>query len=93
MYKRQTEGCAAISVGIVDAIPMLDLAYTEDVRADVDMNVVMTEAGRFVELQGTAEKLAFSRSELDDLLGLAESGIREILEAQAKVLAEPPAPR
>jgi len=88
-----TEGCAAISVGIVDATPMLDLAYTEDVRADVDMNVVMTEAGRFVELQGTAEKLAFSRSELDDLLGLAESGIREILEAQAKVLAEPPAPR
>ena len=88
-----TEGCAAISVGIVDAIPMLDLAYTEDVRADVDMNIVMTEAGRFVEVQGTAEKLAFSRTELDSLLALAESGIREILEAQAKVLAEAPAPR
>ena len=87
------EGLAAISVGIIDAVPMLDLAYTEDVRADVDMNVVMTEAGRFVEVQGTAEKLAFSRSELDELLGLAESGIREILEAQAKVLAEPPRPR
>ena len=88
-----TEGCAAISVGIIDAIPMLDLAYTEDVRADVDMNVVMTEAGRFVEVQGTAERLAFSRSELDELLGLAESGIREILKAQIEVLSEPPAPR
>ena len=88
-----TEGCAAISVGIIDAIPMLDLAYTEDVRADVDMNVVMTEAGRFVEVQGTAERLAFSRSELDELLGLAESGIREILKAQTEVLSEPPAPR
>ena len=88
-----TEGLAAISVGIIDATPMLDLAYTEDVRADVDMNVVMTEAGRFVEVQGTAERLAFSRGELDELLGLAESGIREILEAQAKVLAAPPPPR
>lgn len=88
-----TEGCAAISVGIIDAIPMLDLAYTEDVRADVDMNVVMTEAGRFVEVQGTAERLAFSRNELDELLGLAESGIREILKAQTEVLSEPPARR
>lgn len=88
-----TEGLAAISVGIIDAIPMLDLAYTEDVRADVDMNVVMTEAGRFVEVQGTAERLAFSRSELDELLGLAESGIRDILKAQSELLAEPPAPR
>ena len=88
-----TEGLAAISVGIIDAVPMLDLAYTEDVRADVDMNVVMTEAGRFVEVQGTAERLAFSRTELDELLGLAESGIREIIEAQAKVLAEAPEPR
>ena len=88
-----TEGCAAISVGIIDAIPMLDLAYTEDVRADVDMNVVMTEAGRFIEVQGTAERLAFSRSELDELLGLAELGIREILKAQTEVLSEPPAPR
>ena len=88
-----TEGCAAISVGIIDAIPMLDLAYTEDVRADVDMNVVMTEAGRFREVQGTAERLAFSRSELDELLGLAELGIREVLKAQTEVLSEPPAPR
>lgn len=88
-----TEGCAAISVGIVDAVPMLDLAYTEDVRADVDMNVVMTQAGRFVELQGTAEKLAFSRGELDDLLGLAEKGIYEILQAQADLLSQPPPAR
>ncbi|MBW3537726.1 MAG: ribonuclease PH [Actinobacteria bacterium] len=88
-----TEGLAAISVGIIDAVPMLDLAYTEDVRADVDMNIVMTEAGRFVEVQGTAERLAFSRNELDELLGLAESGIREIIEAQAKVLADAPQPR
>ena len=87
------EGLAAISVGIVDALPLLDLAYAEDVRADVDMNVVMTEAGRFVELQGTAEKLAFSRSELDDLLAHAESGIKQILAAQKEVLAEPPQPR
>ena len=88
-----TEGLAAISVGIIDAVPMLDLAYTEDVRADVDMNVVMTEAGRFVELQGTAERLAFSRGELDELLGLAESGIRDILKAQSELLSEPPATR
>src|SRR5688572_11857703 len=88
-----TEGVAAVCVGVIDAIPMLDLAYTEDVRADVDMNVVMTEAGRFVEVQGTAERLAFSRSELDELLGLAESGIRDILKAQRELLSEPPAPR
>ncbi|HUR49188.1 MAG TPA: ribonuclease PH [Acidimicrobiales bacterium] len=88
-----TEGLAAISVGIIEAVPMLDLAYTEDVRADVDMNVVMTEAGRFVEVQGTAERLAFSRSELDELLGLAESGIRDILKAQSELLSEPPASR
>ena len=84
---------AAISVGVVDGEPRLDLDYDEDVRADVDMNVVMTEAGRFIEVQGTAERLAFSRSELDELLGLAESGIREILKAQTEVLSEPPAPR
>jgi ribonuclease PH len=88
-----TEGCAAISVGIVDALPLLDLAYAEDVRADVDMNVVMTEAGRFIEVQGTAEKMAFSRSELDQLLGLAESGIARIIGEQKTLLAEAPAPR
>src|SRR6476469_5075519 len=69
-----TEGCAAISVGIVDAVPMLDLAYVEDSKAEVDMNVVMTSTGKFVEVQGTAEGAAFSRSELDTLLALAEGG-------------------
>ena len=87
------EGCAAVSVGIVDATALLDLDYSEDVRAEVDMNVVMTSSGRFVEVQGTAEGLPFSRSELDDLLGLAEHGIAEILEAQTAALAEPPPAR
>jgi ribonuclease PH len=85
-----TEACAAVSVGVVDALPMLDLAYSEDSRAEVDMNVVMTASGRFVEVQGTAEGAAFSRSELDELLSLAEHGIASLLEAQAAVLAEPP---
>jgi ribonuclease PH len=88
-----TDQCAAISVGIVDALPYLDLDYSEDVRAEVDMNVVMTGAGRFVEVQGTAEGAAFSRGELDDLLGLAEGGITEIFALQREVLAEPPPPR
>ncbi len=88
-----TEGCAAISVGVVDGIPLLDLDYSEDVRAQVDMNVVMTSSGRFVEVQGTAEGLPFTRSELDDLLGLAEHGIRRILDLQAAVVAEPPPAR
>ena len=83
-------GCAAVSVGIVDAVALLDLDYSEDVRAEVDMNVVMTSTGRFVEVQGTAEGMPFSRGELDDLLGLAEHGIASILEAQAAVLATPP---
>ena len=85
--------CAAVSVGLVDGIPLLDLDYSEDVRAGVDMNVVMTSTGRFVEVQGTAEGLAFSRSELDDLLGLAEHGIAAVLEGQAEVLATPPPTR
>jgi ribonuclease PH len=88
-----TEGLGAISVGIVDALALLDLDYSEDSRAEVDMNVVMTSSGRFVEVQGTAEGMPFSRSELDDLLGLAEHGIAEILELQAAVVATPPAPR
>jgi ribonuclease PH len=85
-----TEGCAAVSVGIVEAVALLDLDYSEDARAEVDMNVVMTSSGRFVEVQGTAEGLPFSRSELDDLLGLAEHGIAQILDEQAALLAEPP---
>jgi ribonuclease PH len=63
------------------------------VRAEVDMNVVMTSSGRFIEVQGTAEGMAFTRSELDDLLGLAEHGIATILERQTELLATPPAPR
>ena len=85
-----TDSVAAVSVGIVDGVPMLDLPYVEDSRAEVDMNVVMTGAGRFVEVQGTAEGLAFSRSELDTLLGLAEAGIKGLTGMQEAVLAEPP---
>jgi ribonuclease PH len=88
-----TDTCGAISVGIVDALAHLDLDYSEDVRAEVDMNVVMTGAGRFVEVQGTAEGQPFSRGELDDLLVLAEHGIAEIFDLQRAVLAEPPPPR
>ncbi|HET7721987.1 MAG TPA: ribonuclease PH [Acidimicrobiales bacterium] len=88
-----TTACAAVSVGVVDAVALLDLDYSEDVRAEVDMNVVMTGTGRFVEVQGTAEGLPFSRAELDDLLGLAEHGIASILDAQAELLATPPPPR
>jgi ribonuclease PH len=69
------------------------LDYSEDGRADVDMNVVMTGSGRFVEVQGTAEGAPFSRGELDDLLGLAEAGIGELLALQRALVAEPPPPR
>ena len=84
------EACAAVSVGVVDALPVLDLAYEEDSRAEVDMNVVMTSSGRFVEIQGTAEGLPFSKGELEELLSLAEHGIAALLGAQAEVLADPP---
>ena len=77
---------AAISVGIVEGTPLLDLEYTEDSSCDTDMNVVMTAAGGFVELQGTAEGAAFSRSEMDALLGLADKGIRELIAAQRQAL-------
>jgi ribonuclease PH len=82
--------CAAVSVGIVEGVPVLDLPYSEDSRADVDMNVVMTSEGRFVEVQGTAEGMAFSRTELDEMLRLAEGGIREIVELQREMVAVPP---
>ncbi len=88
-----TDSVAAVSVGIVDGVPMLDLPYAEDSRAEVDMNVVMTGAGRFVEVQGTAEGMAFSRGELDGLLALAEAGIEELSMLQTAVLAEPPPAR
>ncbi|MDG2114779.1 MAG: ribonuclease PH [Actinomycetota bacterium] len=80
------DSCAAISVGIVGDTPMLDLPYTEDSTAEVDMNVVMTGAGRFVEVQGTAEGDPFDRSQLDALLELAENGIAEIIELQKATL-------
>jgi len=88
-----TERLAAISVGIVDAVPVLDLPYVEDSKAEVDMNVVMTSGGRYVEVQGTAEGTPYSRTELDTMLDLAQKGIAEIIELQEKVLAEPPAAR
>src|SRR5437764_14123392 len=85
--------CAAISVGVIDGTPMLDLEYSEDVRAEVDMNIVMTGDDRFAEVQGTAEGLAFTRGDLDALLGLAESGIAEIITAQREMVSEPPPAR
>ena len=80
------EFVAAISVGIVEGTPLLDLEYTEDSACDTDMNVVMTAAGGYVELQGTAEGVAFSRAEMDALLGLAGKGIRELIAAQRRAL-------
>jgi ribonuclease PH len=84
---------AAVSVGLIDGVPLLDLPYEEDSRADTDMNVVMTGAGHFVEVQGTAEQAAFTRDELNALLDLAGSGIARIHEAQRALLAQPLAPR
>lgn len=79
---------AAISVGIIDGEPMLDLCYEEDFKADVDMNIVMTGSGNFVEVQGTAEGAAFSRPDLDLLIDLAEKGIKELINIQKEVLNE-----
>lgn len=87
------EGLAAVSVGVVGGTPLLDLAYSEDAGAEVDMNVVMTGTGRLVEVQGTAEGAPFSRDELDEMLGLATKGITHLLAAQASVVAEPPPER
>jgi ribonuclease PH len=88
-----TGSVAAVSVGVVDGAALLDLCYEEDVRAETDMNVVMTGDGRFVEVQGTAEAMAFTRGDLDALLVLADTGIKEIVAAQLEMVAEPPAPR
>ncbi|MFT7599554.1 MAG: ribonuclease PH [Acidimicrobiales bacterium] len=88
-----TDFCGAISVGVIDGECRLDLPYVEDVKAETDMNVVMTGSGQFIEVQGTAEGAAFSRDELDTLLGLAEGGIAQIVEQQKQVLATPPAVR
>jgi ribonuclease PH len=77
---------AATSVGVVDGLPLLDLAYDEDSRAEVDMNVVKTGDGRFIEVQGTAEGPPFERRALDDLMELADAGIRELVALQRTVV-------
>ncbi|MFM2254132.1 MAG: hypothetical protein RJB68_2469 [Pseudomonadota bacterium] len=83
-----TAAVAAISVGIVDCKPLLDLEYTEDSACDTDMNVVMTGAGHFVEVQGTAEGVAFTRAEMDQLLTLAEKGVGELMLLQQQALSK-----
>jgi ribonuclease PH len=80
------DAVAAVSVGIHGAIPVLDLDYAEDSRCDTDMNVVMTGAGRFVEVQGTAEGTPFSRDEMNALLDLAQSGIARLIQCQKAAL-------
>ncbi len=82
------EPVAAVSVGIVQGTPLLDLEYIEDSACDTDMNVVMTGTGHFIEVQGTAEGAAFSRAEMDRLLALAEQGIRTLVAAQAAALKD-----
>lgn len=83
-----TEYLAAVSIGKVDGEILLDLAYDEDSKAEVDMNIVMTESGKFVEVQGTAEGLPFSRKELDELLEIAGKGVNDLIAAQKDVLGE-----
>jgi ribonuclease PH len=81
------DAVAAVSVGIVQGTPLLDLEYVEDAGCDTDMNVVMTGSGGFVEVQGTAEGAAFSRDEMGLLLGLADKGIRDLAQAQKRALS------
>ncbi len=81
-----TAGIAAVSVGIVDGMPLLDLDYSEDSHAEVDFNVVGTDAGAYVEVQGTAEGKAFDRGQMDQLLGLADVGLQLLFEAQRQVI-------
>lgn len=88
-----TDECAAVSVGIIDGECRLDLPYAEDAGAEVDMNVVMTGSGGFVEVQGTAEGAVFERDQLNTLLDLAASGIGEIVKAQRETVATPPVER
>lgn len=82
-----TDSVAAVSVGIIDGVPMLDLPYTEDVRAETDMNVVVTGSGKFVEVQGTAEGEPFDRDELNELLDLALIGTKQLAELQHQVIS------
>ncbi len=84
----ETRLIASVSVGIVNGQPMLDLEYSEDSAADTDMNVVMTEQGQFIEVQGTAEAAPFSADELNEMLSLAKEGIKELIEIQRSVLTE-----
>jgi ribonuclease PH len=81
------DSVSAVSVGVIDGEPRLDLCYEEDVRAETDMNVVMTGSGAFIEVQGTAEGAPFDRKELDALLGLAEAGCAELTALQQAALA------
>ncbi|MFN0280024.1 MAG: ribonuclease PH [Pyrinomonadaceae bacterium] len=78
---------AAVSVGIIEGTPILDLAYDEDSTADVDMNVVCTGLGKFIELQGTAEREPFSREQMDEMLALADVGVNKLFEVQRNALA------
>jgi len=82
------ESVAAISVGIVDGEVVLDLEYVEDSQADVDLNVVMTSSGNFVEVQGTAEGSPFSKAKLDEMLLIAEKGIKELIALQANIIGK-----
>ena len=81
-----TDSVSAVSVGLIDSAPMLDLCYQEDVRAEVDMNVAMTGSGKFIEVQGTGEHALFDRSQLNDLLNLAEKGCQELTQIQKDAL-------
>ena len=83
-----TDQVAAVSVGIVGGTPLLDLKYDEDSRAEVDMNIVCTGDGRFIELQGTAEREPFSRAQMDELVALGEGGIQTLIGIQKKVISQ-----
>ncbi len=83
-----TDFIAAVSVGIVDGVPCLDLDYSEDSHADVDMNVIMNGSGSLVELQGAAERNAFTRDQLEELIDLSEAGIKRLIELQRSILIE-----
>jgi ribonuclease PH len=87
LSKTFADSVAAVSVGVVDGVPLLDLDYSEDSNADTDMNVVMTGDGRLIEVQATAERDPFTRETLDELLALAEAGIGAIGERQAEAVA------
>ncbi len=83
-----TDYLAAVSVGVVDGVPMLDLDYSEDYKADTDMNIVMTGKGMYVELQGTAEEEPFGQEELDELIKLAARGVRLLVDKQKEVMPD-----